>query len=149
MRLNMPTDMTDIPEPHPPIIPPSQNPPVYGPVDQPPTFPQQPATPPPPVAHKKPIIPLWAFVAGAIFIVLLVAMVAFNGTSGGATQITPSPTPTATASAVSNRVLTSIASESAFTKFEADLDALGKGIQNAQVQNQQLLPPRLELPLGF
>jgi hypothetical protein len=140
--------MIDVPEPHPPILPQAETPAVYGPVDQPPKWPTNPAPVP---SSQSPLhtIPKWVWAAVGIFVFLMILLVATSQRGNTPTQTGPTPTPTATASAVSNRVLTSIASQSAFTKFEADLDALNRGIQNTQVQNQQLLPPRLDLPLGF
>jgi hypothetical protein len=140
--------MIDVPDPHPPIIPQAEVPPVYGPVDQPPKIPTNPAPIP---HHVSPLsrIPKWAYIAGGVFVLLLIIMVATAGRGNTQVETEPTPTPTATASAVSNRTLSPIASQAAFTKFEADLDALTRGLQNVQVQNQQLLPPRLDLPLGF
>jgi hypothetical protein len=143
MRSNTQTNMEDT-TPHPQIIPQSTEPATYGHVAE--VTPKMPT--PPAVPHKKFMLPKWAIGAIGVFLLLLVLMVATSSREGSAT-VTPTPTPTATASAVVNRTLSSFATESAFTKFEADLDALSKGIQNTQVQNQQLLPPRLELPLGF
>lgn len=62
------------------------------------------------------------------------------------TTITPTPT---SAVYVVNRELSNIATESAFLKFETDLASLTLGVRNVQIQNQQLLPPRMDLPLGF
>ncbi len=129
-------------------MPPSETPATYGPVGENANVPPPPA-PPAPTAPKKAKIPLWAFITGAVLLVLVVGVALLGGNNSGSSDLGPTPTPTATASATSSRVLSSIATQSAFLKFETDLDALTRGIQNTQIQNQQLLPPRLELPLGF
>ena len=134
---------------HPPIMPPSETPPVYGPVREAPDMPV--AVAPrmtPPSTFKKLALPPWAIIVGVIAILVL-GVILFAGRSTPASPVESTPTPTATPSASFNRVLSAIATESAFIKFEADLEALSRGIQNTQIQNQQLIPPRLYLPLGF
>lgn len=135
--------------PQPPIMPPAETPPVYGPVREAPDMP--PPEPPGstlPTAAKKFHLPRWAPIAGVAF-VLILGLVWFANRRAPAQVVAPTPTPTATQSAISNRALAPLATESAFLKFESDLEALSRGIQNTQVQNQQLVPPRLDLPLGF
>lgn len=122
-------------------MPQAETPPTYGPVT--------PIESGPTVAPKKPKIPLWAFISAGLFAVLLVALIVLGGDNASYSDVEPTPTPGATVSATPTRVLSAIATQSAFTKFETDLDSLARGIQNTQTQNQQLLPPRLELPLGF
>jgi hypothetical protein len=133
--------------PQPPIMPQADIPQSHGPVIEPAAV-QATAPPPLPVAHKKlPFMPI-AIIVGVVIILVVGSM--FFATPQQVQQTpTVTPTPTATASAVSNRTLTPIATESAFVAFEGKLDELTRGIQNTQVQNQQLLPPRIELPLGF
>lgn len=132
---------------HPPIMPQTDTPVSYGPVTEP--VATQSATPPPlPQTHKKiPFMPM-VIILGVVAIIVVGSMV-FTASEQVQQTPTVTPTPTATSSAVSNRTLTAVATESAFVSFEGKLDELTRGIQNTQVQNQQLLPPRIELPLGF
>lgn len=93
-----------------------------------------------------------AIIIAAIVIILVISVVGALSLSGGSSsgpgnQLTP--TPTASPSADSTRPLSAIATESAFLEFEKASDELVRGIQNAPIQNQELLPPRLDLPLGF
>lgn len=124
----------------PAIIPQTDSPPVETPI----VMPTPPAEPPKQQRH----ISTW-IVAMGIVIVILTTITWFARTRSQMIDSTVTPTPTATSSAMSNRMLAPIATESAFIKFEADLEALTQGIQNTQIQNQQLLPPRIDLPLGF
>lgn len=139
--------MDDTQLPHPPIMPQASEPPTYGPVGsvEPPVAPN----PPPPVTTPKKFkLPPWAIIAG-IVLILVIGSILFATSQTPTATVETTPTPTATASAISNRVLSPIATQSAFLKFETDLDTLTRGIQNTQIQNQQLLPPRIDLPLGF
>ena len=129
---------TDVQTPNPPIVPQVETPATYGPV------PEQTESIPP---KKK--IPRLALVSVSVLILSLVALVIFQKNNASQLSLSPTPTPVATISATPTRVLNAIATQSAFTKFETDVDALTRGIANTQTQNQQLLPPRLELPLGF
>jgi hypothetical protein len=134
--------------PHPPIMPQADTPVSHGPVTEPQAA--QPTTPTPvaTLVHKKlPFMPI-AIILGVVAIIVVGFMV-FTASEQVQQTPTVTPTPTATSSTVSNRTLTAIATESAFVSFEGKLDELTRGIQNTQVQNQQLLPPRIELPLGF
>lgn len=115
------------------------------PVETPVVLPTQTPVEPPKQQRN---VSVW-IVAMGIVIVILTIIAWFARTRSQSPDTTVTPTPTATASATTNRVLSAIATQSAFIKFEADLTALTQGIQNTQIQNQQLLPPRLDLPLGF
>ncbi len=130
---------------HPEIIPQAPEAATYATVGEPVT-PKIPT--PTPTAEPKKKLPLWIIVVGVILVIVIISLFFAAGQTSTST-VEPTPTPTATASATSSRVPSAIASQSAFIKFESDLDALTRGIQNTQIQNQQLLPPRLELPLGF
>lgn len=141
----MSMDNTTVPSP--PIMPQASQAPTYGPVGGIVPSPA-PTTPPPVAAPKKLKIPPWAIIAG-IVLTLLIGSVLFATKQTESETVETTPTPTATASAISNRVLSPIATQSAFVKFESDLDTLTRGIQNTQIQNQALLPPRLDMSLGF
>lgn len=137
--------------PTPSIMPQATQPPTYGPVGKP----NEPSELAPrvndsPVSEegKKRRVALGIIIA-VILILLAVGITLLKGNRTSFESIAPTPTPTATQSAVTNRLLNPVASQSAFIKFETDLDSLTRGMQNMHIQNQQLLPPRLELPLGF
>lgn len=87
---------------------------------------------------------------GVIALVIVSISVFFGAKQTAQVATTPTPTPSvATGSATNNGVLSAIATESAFLKFEVDLDTLTRATANTQIQNSQLLPPRIDLPLGF
>lgn len=123
----------------PPIMPKAPEPVNYGPVGQAPV-----ATPPP--AKKK--FPLWIIIAAVIFTVLIV-FIAFKRSANTPTSVAPQPTPTPTNIPQVERPLSAVATSAAFVEFETQLDVVTRGIQNAPIDNQSLLPPRLDLPLGF
>lgn len=134
---------------NPQILP--QTPVVQAPPPANPMVPQQPVNPqtPPPAPHKRSLIP-WVILV-VVLLTLLIGSRLFTAPKEEV-QVKASPTPTPTTAALTSstgRTLSPIASHSAFIEFEASLEELSRGIQNTQVQNQQLLPPRLDLPLGF
>jgi hypothetical protein len=136
--------------PHPPIMPQSTEQAAYGSVGDHVVTPKIPTTPAPaPGATKKSPIQPWMVIAGIILFIGIFSLLFLQANQTSTTTTTQVPTPTATASAISNRTLTPLATQSAFIKFESDLDTLTRGVQNMQIQNQQLLPPRIDLPLGF
>lgn len=126
----------------PPIIPPASTPPDYGVHAPVPVV-------APPVSHvkkKTPLLPVFAAgIAGIVFLMFL-----FIGRSkNNSTGIVPALTPTPTDVPVVSRPLSAMATTSAFLEFELQLDTVTRGIQNAPIDNQSLLPPRIDLPLGF
>lgn len=62
---------------------------------------------------------------------------------------TPSPTPTVSPTPRIVRVLSSIATESAFLSLESRVASLSAAIGNYVVEDPILSPPVLDLPLGF
>ncbi len=136
----MPTEPTT-----PPILPQAERP-----IEQPPDVPVQPATPL--VVHPSDRSKKRTFAILAVVVIMVIAVfgsMALTRQQSGGTQTTPTPTPVSTQSAESTRPLSSIATESAFLEFEKASDELVRGIQNAQILNQAILPPTLDLPLGF
>lgn len=126
----------------PPILPKAPTSPV--PVEETPVVEQARA----PAVIKRNIL-TWILI-GSVVLVIFVGSFLFGTFRNTSTVITPTATPTAMAtSSAINRQFSQIATESAFVQFEADLDTLTKGIQSVQIQHQQLLPPKLDLPLGF
>lgn len=111
---------------------------------EPAVSPENPTVPP----KKRNFLP-WIIIGGVVILLFFISI--FFGTRQSRQESqAPTPTPSiATGSAISNRVLSAIATESSFMKFEADLDALTRATANTQIQNSQLLPPRIDLPLGF
>jgi hypothetical protein len=141
--------MEDTTVPHPPIMPQATEQAAYGSVGDHMVTPKIPTTPTPANPMKKSPIQPWMIIVGVILFIAIFSMLFFQANLTPTETTTQAPTPTATASAISNRTLTPLATQSAFIKFETDLDTLTRGVQNMQIQNQQLLPPRIDLPLGF
>lgn len=127
----------------PPILPQSPN----GMIPEPAPAAAPGATVSPDTAARKRVVLIIAVIVIGVLGVMGVLM---GGRAPGARVDEQAvPTPTATQSAESTRPLSAIATQSAFLEFETAADELTRGIQNAPIQNQELLPPRLDLPLGF
>ncbi len=129
----------------PSILPPTGNPLAAEPIAASPQ-----AAAPPPV--KKPVLTKKMILIAAVGVIIVVALFGsmfLVGQQSTNVPTAPTPTPVATQSADSTRPLSSIATESAFLEFEKASDDLVRGIQNAQIVNQAILPPTLDLPLGF
>jgi hypothetical protein len=130
--------------PAPDILPPSNQPPNYGPVHTPVS---QQAAPPHPIKNRK--IPPIFFIIGVLFVIIFGSLL-FATQQNGGTQQGPTPTPISpTPTPVPIRGLTPYATESAFMKFESTIDALPGVIQGAAIQDPTIVPPVLDLPLGF
>lgn len=126
----MPTD--------PQIIAKTTEPVSYGPVGPSPAMPPQ--------GKKK--FPLWIIaISIVVLIVIILASLQRNVTQTPSTDSPGTPTPTLVPAVT--RPLSAIATTSAFLEFEQQLDTVTRGIQNAPIDNQSLLPPRIDLPLGF
>lgn len=126
--------------PSPEIIPQASAPPNFGPVRE--------ATPQSPLIKKQTIPPF--FILLGVCIVIVVGSILFASQQRINTKPAVTPTPTnVPLSPTSSMVLTPIATESAFINFEAEIDKLPSTIQGAALQDQTILPPVLDLPLGF
>ena len=97
--------------------------------------------------RKKNILPF------VIFLIIIVVILGVSAKVKTATQTGTLPstsvTPTPTGLPISTRVLSPFATDSAFLQFEASVDAFPKIIQGAVLQDPTVLPPVLQLPLGF
>lgn len=112
-----------------------------------PEMPMQPTLPNPPRNLSKTVLPI-VMVAIVVLIILLIST---RGTAPAKSNptATTSSSPTPSGVAASNRTLSPFATESAFMQFESSVDALPKVIQGAVLQDQTVLPPVIDLPLGF
>ena len=138
--------MTEQSELTPNILPPQETPEIHGPVSDP--MRPLPESKPSIASLLKKFLP---FIV--IFCILLVILVVSNAAtqtiSTGQTEQSSTPTPTTESRIYSSKTLSSFASQSAFMKFDAEVEALPNIIQGAVLQDASVLPPIIELPLGF
>lgn len=90
-----------------------------------------------------------AVAVGIVLLIIIAVVIAGRSGGGGSLPAKTTPTPTPASVPVVHRILSAAASESAFLQFEGDLATIATAAAAVQVQNQQLLPPRIELELGF
>lgn len=131
----------------PEILPPQETPEMYGPVDE-----GQKA--PAPVAKANPMDIVKKFTPFiALFFILLIILVVSSMMAKPVPVTVPThvltPTPTAGSTVISTRSLSFFATESAFLQFDAIIEKLPRDIQGAVLQDPTVLPPVLDLPLGF
>lgn len=97
---------------------------------------------------KKGIPPLF-IIAGVVAVIVIGSLLFASGknqtTSADITPTPLAPTPTN----VSAQNVTPIATQSAFMQFETTINNLPGIIQGAALQDPSILPPVLDLPLGF
>jgi hypothetical protein len=133
--------------PTPPILPQAATPPNYGTVHEPQVTPSA-VQPPVPPSHPKKVPPL--LIVGAVLFVIIFGSLLFASQRKPAVTATPTPTPAvSTPTPTSTRALTSFATQSAFIQFESSVDAFPGIIQGAAIQDPTIVPPVLDLPLGF
>lgn len=129
--------------PQPTILPPQNTSPVYGvPVESPPI--ERPS----PIGMFKKFVPLVA-IFGILLIILVVSSLVVKQVAPPTPTIDTTPTPSRTTEIISSRALSYFATDSAFMKFDAAVEQLPKTIQGAVVQDPSVLPPMLDLSLGF
>lgn len=104
---------------------------------------------PMPVKPRKNILIIIIVVVVIVLLILLAASVKTTTSEPSGSTARTSSTPTPTGVAVSTRALTTFATESAFLKFETTAEGLPKLISGAVLQDPTILPPVLDLPLGF
>ncbi|OGG11405.1 hypothetical protein A2Z00_00550 [Candidatus Gottesmanbacteria bacterium RBG_13_45_10] len=136
----------DATTPQPDILPESHNPPNYGPVFSPP--PSPPTANQPQAESPKRTIPPWVVIICVIG--FLIAGSTFFATSRRQQVVLPpSPTPTVTPTPTPIHPYSAIASQSAFMELDTAIASLSGAINAFNVQNPALVPPVLDLPLGF
>lgn len=104
-----------------------------------------PPEPMPPVSKKKDV---W-IIAGAVVVVGIIGLIAIKSlfttpqkpTVQGEETPTPTPTPV--------RILSAIATQSAFVALEQALASFSSALAATSVDDPSLSPPALDLPLGF
>ncbi len=116
-----------------------------------PEMPVQPQPQVSPVTARKPPIKILLAIVFIVIVTLVIVLMGSRRMTTGPIDpgITISVTPTPTGVAISNRQLSPFATESAFMQFESSVESLPKIIQNAVLQDPTVLPPVLDLPLGF
>lgn len=122
--------------------PQASEPPVYTPVPS-----GASAAPGKPPFQWDKYLPIAAIV-GLVLVVAIVSAVFFSRPQAP-TQQAAAPTATATPTPTPQRILSSYATASAFTKLEGDVTNFPTTVQNAVLLDQTLQPPQLVLPLGF
>ena len=131
----------------PEILPPQETPEIYASDPVPPS-----SQAPTPRASSGTMIKKYIpFIA--IFLILIIALVAVKSISPPAETETITetitPTPTITTQQLSTKKLSPFASESAFMVFDTAIEQLPKTIQGAVLQDSTAFPPVLDLELGF
>lgn len=131
--------MEDIQTPEPQIVPPNPLVPDTAPA---------PTSVPPPVKKQSKFLAVFIGIAAFSFILAAVSLL-FRQAGGAPISVDTTPTPTNPPTVTQFRRLTPFATESAFLKFETTIESLPGVIQGAAVQDTTILPPILELKLGF
>jgi hypothetical protein len=126
--------------PTPAILPPSAEPPNYGPVR---------TAPAAAVSPKSPVKIPPAAIIGGVLVVMIIGSILFATSRKPPVTIAPTPTPTNTPEPTPVRILSPFATQSAFLQFETAVTSLPDTIQGAAIDDPSIVPPVLDLPLGF
>jgi len=127
--------------PNPQILPQSEQPVTYGPVlSRSPGSPIQKNT----HSYTKPLLAvlfiIFIFIVGAIFLI---------SRKQPQTSLAPTPAPTIAPTPTPVRAIAPYATQSAFIAFEKEVTELPQIIRQANLDDQTITPPVLDLPLGF
>jgi hypothetical protein len=131
--------------PPPEILPQASQPANYGVVQPPATA----ANTPPVKKPFLPNIPPLVYIGVVLFAIVFGSLIFASQRKPNVT-VAPTPTPgAATPTPTSTRALTTFATQSAFMQYETTINGLPGIIQGAALQDPTIVPPVLDLPLGF
>ena len=99
-----------------------------------------------PALHKRVLLSVAILAAGAI-LVLVILLLSARPAAPPAPLVRPTPTVTPTPTPV--RILSAVASQSAFLEFGTSLGGISASLGSYNPQDQVVKPPIIDLPLGF